>query len=192
MLMLKTGGGVDCRGVTAPAMTSLCPARYLVAEWMTMSAPRDMARWLMGVAKVESMHTSAPAAWHSREMVGTSTQRRYGFVGDSEKNRLTFCAFSARSSPCKCHGKCDASSMICAPSRYWWINRVDADVSVRVHEVNECQGMHSRSGWKQAEAFPTEGLTDGVWKVVHIRTIHTSMSEGSMTVALMPIFGSTV
>ena len=64
-------------------MTSLCPARYLVAEWMTRSAPRVSARWLMGVAKVESMTTSAPAAWHSAAMRGTSTQRRYGFVGDS-------------------------------------------------------------------------------------------------------------
>ena len=86
--------------VSPPAITSLWPARYLVAEWMTMSAPSVMARWLMGVAKVESMHTSVPALWHSREIVGMSTQRRYGLVGDSEKNRLTFCAFSARSNPC--------------------------------------------------------------------------------------------
>ena len=43
----------------------------------------------MGVAKVESMTTSAPFAWHSCAMWGTSTQRRYGFVGDSLKNNDT-------------------------------------------------------------------------------------------------------
>jgi hypothetical protein len=59
----------------APASTSLCPARYLVAEWMTRSAPSAMACWLMGVAKVESTTTTAPRAAHSSLMRGTSTQR---------------------------------------------------------------------------------------------------------------------
>lgn len=57
-------------------MTSLCPARYLVAEWMTRSAPSAMAFWLMGVAKVESMHTRAPCAWQSSAILGMSTHRR--------------------------------------------------------------------------------------------------------------------
>ena len=57
-------------------MTSLWPARYLVAEWMMMSAPREMAFWLMGVAKVESMQTRAPWARHSSAILGMSTQRR--------------------------------------------------------------------------------------------------------------------
>ena len=122
-------------------MTSLWPARYLVAEWMTRSAPSSSARcrnvretytlccdgviavvhelshalkdetgtdaqercctgrqrhaWLTGVAKVESMQTVAPAAWHRRAMRRTSTQRRYGLVGDSEKNSVTSRSCSA-------------------------------------------------------------------------------------------------
>ena len=43
----------------------------------------------MGVAKVESMTTTAPLAAHSCLMRGTSTQRRYGLVGLSLKNSDT-------------------------------------------------------------------------------------------------------
>ena len=68
-----------------------------MAEWMTMSAPYWIARWLMGVAKVESMQTSAPRAWHNAAMRRTSTQRKYGLVGDSEKKSETCCSSSTRS-----------------------------------------------------------------------------------------------
>ena len=57
-----------------------------------------MRTWLTGVAKVESMQTVAPAAWHRRAMRRTSTQRRYGLVGDSEKNSVTSRSCSVASS----------------------------------------------------------------------------------------------
>ena len=45
---------------------------------------------LIGVANVLSIHTNAPLAWQSCAMAATSTQRRYGLVGDSEKKRVTW------------------------------------------------------------------------------------------------------
>ena len=85
----RTCATSGARPATAPASRSLWPARYLVAECSTRSAPSASARWLHGVANVLSMHTMAPFAWHAAEMARTSTQRRYGLVGDSEKNSVT-------------------------------------------------------------------------------------------------------
>lgn len=70
--------------------TSWWPARYLVAEWTTRSAPRARAFWLIGEAKVPSTHTSTPLLWHISETNLISTQRRYGLVGDSVKNNETW------------------------------------------------------------------------------------------------------
>jgi len=47
---------------------------------------------LIGVANVLSMHTMAPLAWQISEIAAMSTHRRYGFVGDSEKNSVTLWA----------------------------------------------------------------------------------------------------
>ncbi|KFM24474.1 hypothetical protein F751_3192 [Auxenochlorella protothecoides] len=74
--MARTAATRSPRPASAPASTSLCPARYLVAECSTRSAPSASARWLMGVAMVESMTTAAPRGAHSALMAGTSTQRR--------------------------------------------------------------------------------------------------------------------
>ena len=60
----------------ACARAALQPAAYLVALCSTRSAPSAMACWLMGVANVESMQTTAPCAWQSALMRGMSTQRR--------------------------------------------------------------------------------------------------------------------
>ena len=79
-------------------MTSLWPARNLVPECRTRSAPSARACWFTGVEKVESMQTTAPWAWHSRATSGTSTHRRYGFVGLSLKNRAVWCSCRAASS----------------------------------------------------------------------------------------------
>ena len=40
---------------SAPAVTSLCPFRYFVAECMTRSTPSAIGCWLIGLAKVLSM-----------------------------------------------------------------------------------------------------------------------------------------
>ncbi len=51
------------RVASAPAIRSEWPFRYLVAECMTMSAPRSSGRVSTGVAAVESTASFAPAAF---------------------------------------------------------------------------------------------------------------------------------
>ena len=82
-----------------PAKTSLCPPKYFEALWITRSAPKSSARLLMGVANVPSMHTRHPFGLHSFAMRSTSTHRRYGLVGDSEKYSEQSCSSSAFSRP---------------------------------------------------------------------------------------------
>ena len=48
------------RPVTTPPVTSECPPMYLVAEWMTRSAPCSRGRQMTGGARVESITSSAP------------------------------------------------------------------------------------------------------------------------------------
>ena len=43
-----------------PAVTSPCPARYLVAEWTTMSAPSSSGRWRYGLRAEASTPSQAP------------------------------------------------------------------------------------------------------------------------------------
>ena len=71
---------------TVPAIRSLWPPRYLVALWITRSAPSASGRWFTGEAKVESMITATPRSCATRTASGTSITRRYGLVGDSVKN----------------------------------------------------------------------------------------------------------
>ena len=49
------------RTTTAPPVTSLCPPKYFVVAWITMSAPSASGRWRMGVIQVLSTAASAPA-----------------------------------------------------------------------------------------------------------------------------------
>src|SRR5882724_5840648 len=49
--------------VSAPAITSLCPFKYFVAECMTRSAPRLSGRVSTGVAAVLSTASRAPPEW---------------------------------------------------------------------------------------------------------------------------------
>ncbi len=60
----------------AYSLTSLWPARYLVAELRTRSAPKASACWFTGVANVPSMQTSTPWVWHSFETNSTSIHRK--------------------------------------------------------------------------------------------------------------------
>lgn len=69
--------------------TSLWPPMNLVAECITISAPRARAFWLRGVANVPSMQTKAPFSWQSLDTRSMSTHLKKGFVGDSVKKRLT-------------------------------------------------------------------------------------------------------
>ena len=47
----------------APPTAAAWPSRYLVVEWMTMSAPHSMGRQPQGVAKVLSTMRGTPWAW---------------------------------------------------------------------------------------------------------------------------------
>ena len=51
--------------ITAPAVRSLWPPRYLVALWMTRSARWSSGDWFTGLANVLSTTTAAPTAWAS-------------------------------------------------------------------------------------------------------------------------------
>jgi len=79
--------------VTAtPRIVSLWPARYFVAEWKTMSAPRSSGRCRIGEAKVLSTTTSGRGPSPNRSLTtftvaAISTTFRSGLVGDSNHTR---------------------------------------------------------------------------------------------------------
>ena len=74
-----------------PRIVSEWPARYLVAEWNTMSAPSSNGRWSAGDANVLSTTTSGrpPPSAPRRATVATvatmSTTLRCGFDGVSNQ-----------------------------------------------------------------------------------------------------------
>ncbi|MNT23137.1 hypothetical protein D3C72_1585490 [compost metagenome] len=61
---------------------------YLVAEWMTMSAPRASGCCSAGVQKQLSTASSAPLAWATAASSAMSTSSASGLDGDSMKNSL--------------------------------------------------------------------------------------------------------
>src|SRR5207244_11228439 len=65
--------------VSVPAITSLCPFRYLVAECMTRSAPRLSGRVSTGVAAVLSTASNAPPAWAISAAPAMSVTDHSGF-----------------------------------------------------------------------------------------------------------------
>ena len=80
-----TSSTTDWVPATAPAVTSECPLRDLVALVMTTSAPCSRGRKLIGDAKVLSTSSANPYSL-AIEATGTgSTTRITGLVGDSKK-----------------------------------------------------------------------------------------------------------
>ena len=69
--------------VRLPAITSLCPLRYLVAECMTRSAPSAKGRVRTGVAVVLSTASTAPAAWAISAAPSMSVTDHSGLAGVS-------------------------------------------------------------------------------------------------------------
>src|SRR5215831_12173026 len=67
----------------APAMRSLWPPRYFVAEWTTTSTPHSSGRWLYGVAKVPSITVLTRCRRPISAKRSRSSTRLYGLVGDS-------------------------------------------------------------------------------------------------------------
>ena len=75
----------DADPATAPAITSLCPFRYLVALVMTTSAPCSIGRRLIGLAKVASTRRASPNSLVTCAIGPRSSTRSVGLVGVSTK-----------------------------------------------------------------------------------------------------------
>ena len=82
------------RAITAPLTTSLCPFRYFVVEWTTMSAPSGIGLWSAGERKVLSTTTSAPSPCAASATRAMSVIRSSGLLGVS--SHTTDGACSAR------------------------------------------------------------------------------------------------
>ncbi len=63
---------------------------YLVAEWITTSAPSFSGCCRAGVQKQLSTASSAPLAWAISASAAISTNSASGLDGDSTKNSLVF------------------------------------------------------------------------------------------------------
>ena len=72
---------------SAPAMTSLWPFKYLVAECMTRSAPSAIGRVSIGVATVLSAARSAPASCAIAAAAAMSVTAQVGLAGVSIQTR---------------------------------------------------------------------------------------------------------
>ena len=73
---------------TAPPSTRPCPSRYLVAEWITMSAPSATGRCNAGVQKQLSTASRAPMRRESALSAVTSTISVSGLEGVSRNSSL--------------------------------------------------------------------------------------------------------
>ena len=74
-----------------PAKTSEWPLIPLVAECMTISAPKSKARVKIGVAAVASTTSRPPAAWVASATSAISVVRSHGFEGVSIKTKSGWC-----------------------------------------------------------------------------------------------------
>ena len=73
--------------IRPPPMTSLWPARYLVVDWRTMSAPSASGCCRYGVAKVLSTTVRTPCARARAVLAARSTTWRRGLDGLSSQSR---------------------------------------------------------------------------------------------------------
>ncbi len=69
--------------ITMPPMLSLCPLRYFVVLWTTMSAPSSMGRCRHGLAKVLSTTSRALPRCAMAAACAMSVRRSTGLVGVS-------------------------------------------------------------------------------------------------------------
>ena len=75
---------------TTPPRQRPWPSMYLVAEWMTISAPSASGFCSTGVQKQLSTASSAPWAWATSASAAMSTSSASGLDGDSTMNSLVF------------------------------------------------------------------------------------------------------
>ena len=87
---------------TAPPITRPCPSRYLVAEWITMSAPSSSGRCSAGVQNTLSTTSSAPALLRDRAPApGCRRPRSAGWT-----------ASRGKTAACSCRAACSHSSTL--------------------------------------------------------------------------------
>ena len=79
-----------------PAIDVPWPPRYLVAEWMTTSAPHSSGRMRYGVAIVLSTTSGTPTSWATPATPAMSSTAALGFAMVSAKNALVFGRTAAR------------------------------------------------------------------------------------------------
>ena len=94
-------------------MTMPWPERNLVAEWITMSAPRSMGLHRYGVANVASTTSGSPAAWATSATFGTSSTSNPGLPRISPK---TSRVFGLMASPNAC-GRRGSTNVVSTPNR---------------------------------------------------------------------------
>ena len=99
------------RVASTPAVTSLCPARYFVAEWKTTSAPRSSARSVTAGVAVASTPRTAPAAWAISAVARTSITSQVGLTEGSIHTTAVAPAPTAASSPSGAAASKNATSM---------------------------------------------------------------------------------
>ena len=88
------------RAASTPASTSLCPARYLVPEWKTTSAPRSSARRVTAGVTVASTARTAPARRAAAAAARTSITSQVGFTeGSIQTTAVSPAATAASSAP---------------------------------------------------------------------------------------------
>ncbi|MNP08931.1 hypothetical protein D3C76_1010180 [compost metagenome] len=78
------------RPATTPPMLRPWPSMYLVAEWITTSAPSFSGCCSAGVQKQLSTASSAPRAWAISASAAMSTSSASGLDGDSTNSSLVF------------------------------------------------------------------------------------------------------
>ena len=77
----------SARPAMAPARMRPCPSRYLVAEWITRSAPNSIGRCSAGEHMQLSMASTAPAFFATSASAAMSAISHTGFDGVSAKSR---------------------------------------------------------------------------------------------------------
>ena len=84
--LIRSQNGSRRAASTAPASTSPCPFRYLVAECTTRSAPNSNGRVSTGVATVLSTATRTPAACARSHTAARSVISHIGLAGVSTQS----------------------------------------------------------------------------------------------------------
>ena len=130
---------------TAPPSTRPCPSRYLVAEWMTRSAPSSSGRCSAGVQNTLSTTSSAPACFAISARASMSETSVSGLDGVSRNSSRVLRPQRRRHSSTRV-GETKVVSM---PKRDRMVVEQlhgGAEHRVRAHDVVAALSVHHRGG----------------------------------------------